>query len=89
MTWRSEEQVMPRQLHGAHGVDGSQPERALSGSSRLSLKAIRASISVVRVSLMEVESEGERERREKIMKVVRRGVSIVIEERESKMGFSL
>lgn len=64
-------------------------ERVLSGLLRLSLKVIRVFILVVRVLLMEVESEGERERREKIMKVVRRGVFIVIEERESKMGFSL
>lgn len=44
MTWPPE-QVTPRQSHGADGVELFQPESALSGSLRLSLKSTSASIS--------------------------------------------
>lgn len=37
---------MPRQSQGADGVDESQPSNAPSGSWRLSLKEVRAWISV-------------------------------------------
>lgn len=40
-----EEQVTPRQSHGAEGEEGSQLWRAPNGSWRLSLKEVRAWIS--------------------------------------------
>lgn len=43
---RSLEQATPRQSHGADGVEESQPLNAPSGSWRLSLKDVKASISV-------------------------------------------